>query len=95
MEKLREAGIILNKSKCNFFKDEIKILGSIVSKGIIKADPDKIARITQYKRPGNIKELRSFLGLLNYCRGFIPNLAGISEPLNRLLRGRKKGPQSK
>ncbi|MGL6131243.1 MAG: reverse transcriptase family protein, partial [Fusobacteriaceae bacterium] len=41
MEKLKEAHIYLNKSKCKFFKKEINILGNIVSEGIIKADPKK------------------------------------------------------
>ena len=41
-------------------------------------------------KPKNIKELRSFLGLINYYRKFLPNLALILEPLNSLLRGNQK-----
>lgn len=48
-EKLREAGILLNSSKCNFFKEEIKILGSVISKGIVRPDPEKIVVIKEYK----------------------------------------------
>lgn len=32
------------------------------------------------------KEVRSFLGLVNFCASFIPNLATINEPLRKLTR---------
>ena len=36
--------------------------------------------------PKNVQELRSFLGLQNYNRKFLPNIAFIFKPLNGLLR---------
>ena len=36
--------------------------------------------------PENLQQLRSFLGLLNYCGKFIPNLTGMVHPLNQLLQ---------
>ena len=40
--------------------------------------------------PTNVQQLRSFLGLLNYYRKFLPNLASIIQPLNDLLRKNKR-----
>ena len=40
--------------------------------------------------PKNISELRSFLGLLNYYRKFLPNVATILKPLNELLQVNRK-----
>ena len=41
--------------------------------------------IAKAPTPSNLRELRSFLGLLNYYGKFIPNLATIIHPLNTLL----------
>ncbi|KAI5151526.1 hypothetical protein ENBRE01_2196 [Enteropsectra breve] len=89
-EKLKEAGISLNENKCKLFKDQISILGNLVSGGTVKPEPEKIKALRNFQRPQNINELRSFLGLLNYCRGFIPNLAEKTKPLNDMLKGTPK-----
>lgn len=69
---LISSNIALNKAKCKFLKTKIEILGNIVSGQFVKPDTNKIEAIKEYKRPRTIKELRSYLGLLNYCRQFIP-----------------------
>jgi hypothetical protein len=38
----------------------------------------------------NCKELRPFLGTVNYKRDFIENLFGLTAPLHVLLKGEKK-----
>jgi hypothetical protein len=88
--RIKAAGLSLNKSKCHLYKTEIKILGNIVGNGVIKPDPDKIKAIKDYNRPTNIKELRSFLGLANYCRDYIPNYSEKTHMLNTLLKGETK-----
>lgn len=90
MKRLKEAGIALNKSKCKFLQEEIEVLGNIVSENTVRPDPGKIEAIKNFQRPKNIRELRSFLGLLNYCRGFIPRLAEESRLLTELLKGESK-----
>ncbi|KAI5148608.1 hypothetical protein ENBRE01_0423 [Enteropsectra breve] len=89
-ERLLQANIALNKKKCKFFKTELEILGNIVSGNSVKPAKSKVEAINNYRRPNNIKELRSYLGLLNYCRQFIPNLSEVVEPLNGLLKGETK-----
>ena len=88
--KLKAANLTLNKKKCRLFAKEIKILGNVISEGIVKLDPEKIEAIREYKRPTTIKELRSFLGLTNYCKEFIPAYAQTSVPLYNLFRGEIK-----
>ena len=39
-----------------------------------------------YPAPINVNQLRTFLGLLNYYRRFIPNFAKIAHPLTELTR---------
>ena len=38
------------------------------------------------REPRTVSETRSFLGLVNYCGRFIPDLATLSEPLRRLTK---------
>ncbi|KAF9758233.1 Retrovirus-related Pol polyprotein from transposon, partial [Nosema granulosis] len=90
LNKLKASGLALNKKKCNFLKEEIKILGNVVSRGYIKPDPSKIETIKKYPFPLNLKELRAFLGLVNYCREYIMNYAELTHPLFNQLKGELK-----
>ena len=44
-QKLREAGLKLKPSKCEFFKTRISYLGHVVSKDGIETDPKKVNAI--------------------------------------------------
>ena len=62
LRRLTEAGIVHNKSKYLFRKQETMILGYIVGNGIIKPDEEKTKALNNYKKPETIKEVRAFLG---------------------------------
>lgn len=69
-----------------FFENSVQYLGhTIDSKGLHKAD-DKIEAITNSPRPNNISELRQFIRLVDYYNKFIPDLATMIHPLNRLIQ---------
>ena len=63
-----------------------KLLGHIVSERGIKVDPDKIKAILDMPVPKTEKEIRGFLGRLQYISRFIARLTDIYEPIFRLLR---------
>ena len=86
-QKLREAGLKLKPSKCEFFKQEIKYLGHVVSKDGIATDNSKIQAIIEWPRPTTVTEVRSFLGFTNYYRKFIHRYAQVAKPLNKLIAG--------
>ncbi|KAF9762486.1 Retrovirus-related Pol polyprotein from transposon opus [Nosema granulosis] len=67
---------------------EIKILGSVVSNDKITPDPDKVKAIKELPPPRTVREMRSFLGVTNYCREYAITL----KPLFDLLKGSKKQP---
>ena len=60
-------------------------LGHRVNKHGLHTVPEKVR---EAPHPKNVQELtcRSFLGLLNYYNKFIPNLASLIHPLNKLLK---------
>ncbi|XP_054281191.1 uncharacterized protein K02A2.6-like [Macrosteles quadrilineatus] len=85
-ERLKTNDLRLNRDKCKFFQTKIEYLGHVIdSKGLHKSDT-KIQSILKCKRPENVSELRTFLGLANYYNKFIKNLATLLHPMNLLLR---------
>ena len=84
LSKLLSAGFTLCGSKCSFGKTSLSHLGfQYSSEGVIPT-ADKTHSILNWPTPKSAKELRSFLGLVNfYCR-FIPQFADIAAPLTSL-----------
>ncbi|WVZ52005.1 hypothetical protein U9M48_003101 [Paspalum notatum var. saurae] len=72
-------------SKCEFWIDEVRFLGHVVSKGGIAVDPSKVDLVTNRKVPEIPKEIRGFLGLAGYYRRFIENFSRIAKPMTSLL----------
>ena len=85
--RLRQHGLKLKASKCEFFKDRVRYLGHVVSQSGVETDPDKISALAEWPVPDNVKALRSFLGFTGYYRRFIKDYAKIVKPLNDLLVG--------
>ncbi|XP_059061184.1 uncharacterized protein K02A2.6-like [Achroia grisella] len=86
LNRLRGAGLILQKSKCSFLQEKVEYLGFIINRDGIHKNPNKIKAIMDVKVPLNTKQLKSFLGIVNFYHSFIPQAAVILEPLHSLLR---------
>ncbi len=83
---LYKAGLKLNREKCSLFRDQIKLLGYIISKDGISMDKKKVDCIVQRRPPENIKQIQEFFGLCGPYRRFIKDYAKISFPINDLLK---------
>ncbi|GJP50835.1 hypothetical protein CLOM_g9992 [Closterium sp. NIES-68] len=87
-QRLQQHRLITKGSKCEFLKQELEFLGHVISTEGIRIDPKKLREIQEWKPPTNLQQLQSFLGSVNYVRRFIPNMAGLTEPLTDLLQKR-------
>ncbi|CAF4178451.1 unnamed protein product [Rotaria sordida] len=87
--RIREYGFHLNKQKCSFLQNQVEYLGYIVDKHGIHSSPSKTTAIIKMPRPGNISQLRSFLGMVNHYAKFIPKLTERLFPLYELLKMNK------
>jgi Reverse transcriptase (RNA-dependent DNA polymerase) len=65
---LEQHDLKAKRTKCEFFKPELKFLGHIISAGGMRPDPKKVAAVQDWPVPKSVYEVRSFLGLSNYIR---------------------------
>ena len=70
-EKIRQFRLRLNPKKCTFGVTYGKLLGYMVSKRSIEAHPDKIRVILDMPAPRTEREIRGFLGRIQYISRFI------------------------
>ena len=59
-QTLKEAGLKLKESKCDFFKKEIHYLGHLISDKGIYPLPEKLDTIQNMPKPRNQKEIKQF-----------------------------------
>jgi deoxyuridine 5'-triphosphate nucleotidohydrolase len=75
-------GIIISKKKTELCKTYINFLGVNIGEGKIKLQPHISKKILDMPdKLETLKELQTFLGLLNYARPFIKDLGKIAGPL--------------
>ena len=86
---LKNNGLYLNKKKCVFAKSELSFLGHSVGVNGINVLDSKVEAINNLPLPTNRKELKRFLGLVNYYNKHLPKLAEITAPLNEISGGPK------
>lgn len=83
---IKECGLKIKKEKCVFFQKSVSYLGFVLDKDGLRKSPEKVKAMLDAPCPTNKAQLQSYLGLLNYYRKFIPNMATIAHPLYRLLK---------
>lgn len=86
LERLRSAGITLNPAKTQIAETRVTLLGFTLDNGRLLPCDDKVQALLNYPSPTDIGGLRSFLGLVNFYRQFIPDCAALQAPLTLLLR---------
>ena len=86
LEVLDKANLQLRADKCQIACTKIEWLGYELSGEGITPVNGKVQGITERLRPGNLKELRSFLGAVNQLNKFIPELANICAPFRSILK---------
>ena len=86
LQRLREHGITLNDSKCQFRRSSVQFLGRMLSAEGISPLPNTVDAISNAPIPHDKTTLRSFLGLVNFYRNFVPETAQIASCLYDLLK---------
>lgn len=87
LDRFKQYDLKLKIFKCKFGCTELKILGNIIGSNGIHPTNEGLNAIKKFSSPTNINQLRSFLGLANYFRRYIPNFSKITFPLTELTKG--------
>ena len=86
LTRLREAGMRLKKTKCQFSLRKIEYLGHVISSKGLEPATSKVTAIVDAPSPHDVPQLKLLLGLVNYYGKFLPNLSTTLAPLYKLLR---------
>ncbi|GAA5993888.1 hypothetical protein JCM11641_000193, partial [Rhodosporidiobolus odoratus] len=86
LSALRDAGLYCSPKKTDLVTVDTEFLGHRISRAGIAADPNRIERVVNWPTPTTVKQLRGFLGLVQYLRNFIIGLAQHTAVLTPLTR---------
>ncbi|KAJ8655623.1 hypothetical protein O0I10_008711 [Lichtheimia ornata] len=84
IKALTNVNLVLNPDKCHFAQKSVYLLGFCVSADGRTLDHRKVTNVLEWPVPKSIKEVQSFLGVVNYFQQHIPNRSLLMAPLSAL-----------
>ena len=84
LKKLEEKNLSVHPAKSEFHVQKTVFLGFEITPGEIRMEPSKIEAVKDWPTPTNRKEVRMFIGFINFYRSFIKGFGGIAKPLHEL-----------
>jgi hypothetical protein len=85
LKRLHDVGLKVNAAKSFLCTHEIKYLGYMLTRGGIKPRIKKVQAILAIKPPNNVKQLRHFLGMVQYYRDMWTKRSEMLAPLSDLV----------
>ncbi|UYV75949.1 hypothetical protein LAZ67_13001892, partial [Cordylochernes scorpioides] len=95
LEKLQNYGLRINIAKSILGVDQLEFLGHWITNGGSQPLPSKVQTILDYKLPTTKRELRTFLGMVNFYRRYLKNAASTQALLHDYLKDSKKNDKRK
>ena len=89
-ERLAAQGIIINPNKCLFGVISLNFLGHNIDCHGISPTREKVQAIREFPQPQSQRQLRRFIGLVNFYHRFLPHCAELMLPLHSLLKGKSR-----
>ena len=81
METAKKNNIKLHFDKIQYKQQEVEFFGKTYMTQGCKPSNTKVKAITEMPRPTTLKDLQTFLGMVQYLSKFSPRIAEIAEPL--------------
>ncbi|TPX33406.1 hypothetical protein SeLEV6574_g08385 [Synchytrium endobioticum] len=90
LQRIQELGVYIKLSKCVFFAKEVTFVGFKVNKWGYWKQPEKMETIRKWGVPRSAKDIRKFLGYVNFYRPFANHLSITAKPLYDLTKKNAK-----
>ncbi len=94
LQALRKHGLKISPKKAKFFRQRVDYMGHVLSirdkRPHIQAMQSKCDAIRRLKRPSNVRELRKFIGAVNFLSMYLPRLHTLLKPMYNLTRKPKQ-----
>jgi hypothetical protein len=84
LSRLVEEGYFAHPDKCEFFQREVSFLGHVISGKGVAVQAHKVKAVREWPVLTKKREVRQFLGMVNWYRKFIANFSEIARPLTDL-----------
>ena len=84
-ERFRKHKITINPTKCKFGMPEVQFVGHIINENGTTFSREKIDKVLEIEPPKTQKEIRKFIGVVNYFRDHIKNQSILIKPLYAMI----------
>jgi hypothetical protein len=85
LRRLQKAGLRVNAPKSTFATHEVEYLGYVLTRHGIKPQSEKVQAILAIEPPQSVKQLRRFLGMVQYYRDLWDKRSHLIAPLTDLV----------
>uniref|UniRef100_A0A914Z7V0 RNA-directed DNA polymerase n=1 Tax=Panagrolaimus superbus TaxID=310955 RepID=A0A914Z7V0_9BILA len=86
LDRLRLFNLKLRAAKCQIAKRSVCYVGHLLDKHGYAPSPKHVEAFKKLAPPANVKQLRTFMGMINFFHKFVDSFAQVAGPLNALLR---------
>ncbi|KAE8217608.1 hypothetical protein CF319_g8343 [Tilletia indica] len=84
LSRLRKYQWKVSFAKAEVARDDLEVLGFRVNANGVHVDERKVWDITRHPEPKDIKQMQSFLGMVNYLSDRMPEVALLTAPLSEI-----------
>ena len=89
--RLQDYGVQINVDKSEFGVASLTFLGHTITPAGITPLATKCEAIQQFPKPSTQRQLKEFLGMVNYYNRFIPHCSLLLQPLHTMIKPCKRG----
>ena len=90
LQQLQKFNLIINNDKTLFGKEEIEVLGFLIKQNSITPKEEYLIKISEWRSPSSITELRKFLGKVGHIAQNYPGIERLQRRLYPLLKKSNK-----
>ena len=86
LSRLEQHSFYCKLKKCSFYQTSTTFLGFDVTGSGLAINEDKMKSVSSWPAPKDLKQVQSFLGLVQFFRKFIKGFSQLAAPLTQLTR---------